>query len=140
MKLSQLLTALPPTLLAPSCVIDREAEISGIHSDSRRIQPGGLFIAIPGVELDGHSFIAAAVRNGAAAVVGQKPESAALPPGARVPYIAVTNSREALAFWTTRSIRSVSAHRRISSAAEPTRTAGMTRIPGGTERAMNASS
>jgi UDP-N-acetylmuramoyl-L-alanyl-D-glutamate--2,6-diaminopimelate ligase len=98
MKLSQLLAALPPTLSSPPGVIHSELEITGIHSDSRQVLPGGLFVAIPGVELDGHSFIAAAIRSGAAAVVGQKPESDVFPHGARVPYVRVTSSREALAW------------------------------------------
>jgi UDP-N-acetylmuramoyl-L-alanyl-D-glutamate--2,6-diaminopimelate ligase len=98
MKFSQLLADLPPTLISFSRVVRCELEISGIHSDSRKVQQGGLFVAIPGVELDGHSFIPAALQSGAAAVVGQKPESDVFPQGAPVPYVCVANSREALAW------------------------------------------
>jgi UDP-N-acetylmuramoyl-L-alanyl-D-glutamate--2,6-diaminopimelate ligase len=98
MKLSQLLAVLPGTLTSPSCAIHSEKEISGIHFDSRNVRSGGIFVAIPGVELDGHAFIAAAIRRGAVAVVGQKPESAVFPQGAPVPYVSVVNSREALAW------------------------------------------
>jgi len=42
------------------------------HSDSRQVQPGGLFFALRGAEMDGHRFVADAIKNGAAAVVVQK--------------------------------------------------------------------
>lgn len=98
MKLSQLLPSLPRNLIAPGCAAPCEVEISGIHSDSRQVQPGGLFVAIPGVELDGHSFIPAAIQRGAVAIVGQKPESDVFPHGAPLPYVSVTQSRAALAW------------------------------------------
>jgi UDP-N-acetylmuramoyl-L-alanyl-D-glutamate--2,6-diaminopimelate ligase len=97
MEFSQLLAALPSRLLSRSRARRRELEISGIHSDSRKVEPGGLFVATPGVEVDGHSFIPAAIRNGAVAIVGQ-PESVVFPQGSPVPYVRVTNSREALAW------------------------------------------
>jgi UDP-N-acetylmuramoyl-L-alanyl-D-glutamate--2,6-diaminopimelate ligase len=98
MKLAELLAALPSNTILPSGITRSEVEISGIHSDSRQVRPGGLFVAIPGVELDGHAFIPAAIRAGAVAVVGQKPESDLFPDGAPVPYVSVANSREALAW------------------------------------------
>ncbi len=96
-KFSQLLAALPRGLPAPRRGRPGEAEIRGIFSDSRKVEPGGLFVATPGVEVDGHAFIPAALRKGAAAIVGQKPESEVFPDGAPVPYVRVANSREALA-------------------------------------------
>lgn len=39
------------------------------HTDSREVLPGGVFFALKGSHLDGHRFIADAVRRGAAAVV-----------------------------------------------------------------------
>ncbi|HEX2895972.1 MAG TPA: UDP-N-acetylmuramoyl-tripeptide--D-alanyl-D-alanine ligase [Marmoricola sp.] len=41
--------------------------------DSRRPEPGGLFVAIAGERADGHAFAAAAVDGGAAAVIGSRP-------------------------------------------------------------------
>ena len=39
-----------------------------MHLDSRAVQPGDLFVAIPGHVSDGRDFIDAAVARGAAAV------------------------------------------------------------------------
>ncbi len=43
--------------------------ITGITADSRAVQPGNLFAALPGARSDGRSFIADAVARGAAAVL-----------------------------------------------------------------------
>ena len=41
---------------------DAEAKITGtVEFDSRRIRPGGLFVAFPGTRFDGHEFTADAV-------------------------------------------------------------------------------
>ena len=62
MRLSELLTGIE-TAGHP------ELEIAGITCDSRRVQPGWLFVAIPGGTADGHRFTAMAVEKGAAAVL-----------------------------------------------------------------------
>jgi UDP-N-acetylmuramoyl-tripeptide--D-alanyl-D-alanine ligase len=41
--------------------------------DSRTVEAGGLFVAVPGERVDGHDFAAAAVEGGAAAVLAQRP-------------------------------------------------------------------
>ena len=46
-----------------------ESEICAICSDSRKVTPGALFIAVKGCKVDGHQFIDAAVAAGAEAVV-----------------------------------------------------------------------
>lgn len=46
-----------------------ETEIDGIFSDSRKVVPGSLFIAVKGLAVDGHDFIDAALSAGAAAVI-----------------------------------------------------------------------
>ena len=40
-------------------------------ADSRRVQPGDVFVAFPGVRADGRDFIAQAVANGAVAVIAE---------------------------------------------------------------------
>jgi len=44
--------------------------VTGVYDDSRRVQPGGLFVAVPGAREDGRRFIADALARGAVAVVG----------------------------------------------------------------------
>jgi UDP-N-acetylmuramoyl-L-alanyl-D-glutamate--2,6-diaminopimelate ligase len=51
--------------------------ISGLAADSREVQPGFLFAALPGVKTDGQRFIAQALERGAAAILvpaGTKPD------------------------------------------------------------------
>ncbi len=52
--------------------VETDPNITGLFYDSRKVRPGGLFFAIPGLQFDGHDFIEDAVRRGAAAVVIQK--------------------------------------------------------------------
>nr|MBC7245989.1 UDP-N-acetylmuramoyl-L-alanyl-D-glutamate--2,6-diaminopimelate ligase [Chloroflexota bacterium] len=98
MRLGELLAALPHRIMLSSQIGAPQVEITGISCDSRSVRPGNLFVAIAGVEADGHSFIPEALRKGAAAVVGQKPESDIFPQGSPVSYCTVTDSREALAW------------------------------------------
>jgi UDP-N-acetylmuramoyl-L-alanyl-D-glutamate--2,6-diaminopimelate ligase len=44
-------------------------EIARVTADSRRVRPGDLFVAVPGIFVDGRDFIPEAVRNGAVAVL-----------------------------------------------------------------------
>ncbi len=48
---------------------DGSRRIRGISTDSRAIEPGGLFVALKGVSHDGHAYLAAAAARGAAAAV-----------------------------------------------------------------------
>jgi len=41
--------------------------------DSRRVEPGGMFVALPGARVDGHDYAAQAIEAGAAAVLGARP-------------------------------------------------------------------
>ena len=70
---------------------DPELEISGISYDSRKTQPGDLFVAIKGFEADGHRFIPKAVANGAAAVLCEDA------PTDDTPYVKVKDCRYGLA-------------------------------------------
>lgn len=44
-----------------------------VVTDSREVQPGGLFVALPGEHVDGHDFAAGAVAAGAGLVVAARP-------------------------------------------------------------------
>ncbi len=49
--------------------------IRGAAVDSRRVEPGNLFVALPGERTDGHEHLAAAVEAGAAALLVSRPGS-----------------------------------------------------------------
>jgi UDP-N-acetylmuramoyl-tripeptide--D-alanyl-D-alanine ligase len=55
-----------------------KGDFTSVHTDSREVQPGGLFFALRGAEKDGHQFVADAVARGAAAVVVERPPEGAL--------------------------------------------------------------
>ena len=52
---------------------DRNAAVRAVCADSRETQPGDLFVAVRGVNADGHRFIPQALKNGAAAVCAETP-------------------------------------------------------------------
>jgi len=68
----------------------RDIEVRACVCDSRRVQPGDLFVAIEGTRHDGHKFIAEAVHRGCSAVLSQKPL-----PEATVPVCIVANTQAA---------------------------------------------
>jgi len=70
-----------------------ECGISSLTADSRTVTPGSMFVAVRGVNVDGHRFIPAAVANGAAAVVC---EEIPADPAAGVTWIKVADTAEAL--------------------------------------------
>lgn len=71
---------------------DTSAGISALTCDSRKVQPGTLFFALPGTAADGHHFIEKAVAAGASAVVLENVDFA--PDG--VTWIRVADSRAAM--------------------------------------------
>lgn len=48
---------------------DTDKDITGINIDSRRIQPGHIFVAMKGTQVDGHKFIPKAIELGAVAII-----------------------------------------------------------------------
>lgn len=56
------------------CVPDPAATVTGfVEFDSRKVTPGGLFLALPGARVDGHDFAEKAVESGAVAVLAARP-------------------------------------------------------------------
>jgi UDP-N-acetylmuramoyl-L-alanyl-D-glutamate--2,6-diaminopimelate ligase len=70
------------------------AAVSGVAYDSRRVQPGELFVAVPGLKQDGRRFVEEALTRGAAAVVLERPD---VLEGRSTGRVLVPSSREALA-------------------------------------------
>ena len=58
---------------------DRSAVAQGYSIDSRTVQPGELFFAVKGEQMDGHDFVGQALEKGAAAAVIRKDQLARYP-------------------------------------------------------------
>lgn len=71
-----------------------ERPISGLVMDSRRVVPGNLFFALPGLRSDGLSFMDEAISRGASAIIGQQMPGH---PPAKVTFIQVADARAMLA-------------------------------------------
>jgi len=70
---------------------DADMDIGGICYDSRKVQPGDLFVAVRGFSVDGHKYIAKAVAAGAGAVLCEQE------PDVPVPYVLCADCRLGLA-------------------------------------------
>jgi len=79
---------------------DPDVTVTGtVEFDSRKVGPGGLFVAFDGAKLDGHDFAGAALSAGAVAVLGTRPISARVlagRPSAPVPTILVGDALAAI--------------------------------------------
>ncbi len=71
-----------------------QIEITKLAYDSRKVAPGGMFIAVPGTHTDGRHYLAEAARLGALVALGPALEQGALTPP--LPYIEVENVLSAL--------------------------------------------
>ncbi len=67
--------------------------VGSIAFDSRKVQPGSLFVAIPGYKTDGFSYIGAAIKSGATSILSEK--EIEVPAG--VTLVLVSDARAALA-------------------------------------------
>jgi len=73
--------------------------IAGVTQDSRAVTRGACFVAVPGFTVDGHTFLRAAIDNGAGALVVQEDRAQIwqpLLPDLRVPLVVVLDTRVAL--------------------------------------------
>ncbi|PKM22797.1 MAG: UDP-N-acetylmuramoyl-tripeptide--D-alanyl-D-alanine ligase [Gammaproteobacteria bacterium HGW-Gammaproteobacteria-14] len=69
-----------------------DCEFLSVSTDTRKIRPGDLFVALRGERFDGHEFVAQAVSAGACAVMVERPTQT------EVAEIVVPDSRRALGF------------------------------------------
>lgn len=91
MRLSDLINAVPGVSTLEGSGIS-EAWIADIAYDSRKVQPGALFVAVPGQQHDGHAYVQDALSRGAVALVVERPVDVT-----SVPVVQVPHAREALA-------------------------------------------
>jgi UDP-N-acetylmuramoyl-L-alanyl-D-glutamate--2,6-diaminopimelate ligase len=88
MKLSQISAFLPQSSAAA------EVDVTGITSDSRKIEPGFVFVAVRGAKADGAQFISDAIARGAVAVIAGRDDAEHV---TDVPFARVDDPRLALA-------------------------------------------
>ena len=91
MKLKDILQDVP----ALQWNVESDREITGFSTDSRRVQPGDLFVALRGEQTDGHKYMAMACEKGAAAVLCEEAE-------AGLPAVIVPDTREAVPYAANR--------------------------------------
>ncbi|PWU17217.1 MAG: UDP-N-acetylmuramoyl-L-alanyl-D-glutamate--2,6-diaminopimelate ligase, partial [Candidatus Rokuibacteriota bacterium] len=90
MRLTMLLDALPhKTVLGQA-----PATVTGVASDSRKVMPGNVFVAVPGLKQDGRHYVGQALERGATAVVVEGGDPL---PASSTARILVPSAREALA-------------------------------------------
>ena len=75
-----------------------EAAVTGVEHDSRSVVAGSLFVAVPGLTVDGHAYLVDAIEAGASAVVVEQGRRGAWRhlPG-ETPIVAVADTRSTLA-------------------------------------------
>lgn len=98
MKIKELAGAEFPELASSLNTAAGDLDISGITADSRKVQPGNLFVALSGSKANGTAFVKDALERGAIAVVASAPlelEKAA-------PILAVGEPRRFLALAAAR--------------------------------------
>ena len=76
---------------------DHTVPVRAVTDDSRSVQPGSVFIAVRGEQVDGHRFIPAAADAGMAGLVLQQPMGSL-----SVPFVRVADSRKALGLLGSR--------------------------------------
>jgi UDP-N-acetylmuramoyl-tripeptide--D-alanyl-D-alanine ligase len=100
-RLDELLAAVGGRLLRPTAV----SSFSGASVDSRKVTPGGIFVALRGERDDGHRYVADALRAGAVAALVERPVP--VPEGIDAALVAVPDPLRALgdlaAWWRQRS-------------------------------------
>jgi UDP-N-acetylmuramoyl-L-alanyl-D-glutamate--2,6-diaminopimelate ligase len=77
--------------------VEVDASSSIVTHDSRRVMPGGVFVAITGAQTDGNRFAGEAVKRGAVAVVSEQSRPTELATAKSVVWMRVIDARRALA-------------------------------------------
>lgn len=85
------LKELASQLAVSRLVGDDRIVITGLQTDSRKVNPGDLFICIPGLAADGHDYAGKAIERGAVALVAERELEL------NVPVLVVKDSRYAMA-------------------------------------------
>src|SRR5438128_1739575 len=106
------LESIAEAMQAQGLLVDRRGRLPGtvslVTDDSRRVQSGALFVAVRGVDRDGHAFLGAAEKAGAAAAIVENAAST------KLPALVVKSARQAAAIagavaagWPARELQLV---------------------------------
>ena len=96
MRLDRILTESGCTVISGN----GQVEVSAIHNDSRKVNPGSLFVAVKGYAADGHAFIPKAIEMGASVIVFEDMEKASAlmeTSGDHITWVKADSARYALA-------------------------------------------
>src|SRR5262245_34872975 len=96
MTLAELIRDLPGARLV-GAADPASVAVRAVRDDSRAVEPGDLFVAVPGLRADGHAFAGQAIDRGAAALVVERQLDA------RVPQLVVASAAEALGLLSARA-------------------------------------
>jgi UDP-N-acetylmuramoyl-L-alanyl-D-glutamate--2,6-diaminopimelate ligase len=98
LRLTELITA------TSACIGGNDPEIVGLTADSRTVQPGFLFAALPGTRQDGRNFAADAIARGAVAILTDKVDALGLAPDQcdRIAVVTDENPHRRLALLAAR--------------------------------------
>mgnify|MGYP000992561595 CR=1 FL=1 len=87
----KLLRDILPQTVAYKIVGDDSVEVLRLELDSRKVEPGSLFFAIPGTTVDGHDFIDKAIELGAVAIVAERQTVSS-----DIPFVLVDDAAQAM--------------------------------------------
>jgi MurE/MurF fusion protein len=89
-----------PARLVGAAAAVSSVDVRAVREDSRKVEPGDVFVAVRGLKVDGHDFAAAAIERGAAAIVVERELPVA------VPQIVVASAARALGILIARTLGS----------------------------------
>lgn len=92
------ITDITKNIAIKNTIGDSERSIAGIHFDSRQVDKDFVFVAVKGLQTDGHKFIEPAIKKGATIIVCETvPQNTQ----ENITYLQVDNSAEALALMAS---------------------------------------
>lgn len=97
LSIRELLDQLKEIIVRDESISDLHASIKGVTSNSQRVVPQGLFVAISGTQKNGNAYIESAIRAGAIAIISEDSISQHKNLPEAITWIKVTDSRIALA-------------------------------------------
>ncbi len=89
--MSKCLSSIVSSIVSEGQKIDYDSNVTGVTMNSKDVKEGNIFVAIKGIDQDGHDFIGQAIESGASAIITNGRDMGKL----SVPQIKVANPRRA---------------------------------------------